>query len=189
VHDELGQALTALKIELQQLGRRNENLNGELPALNRAVDAIIDRVRKISSDLRPTILDDLGMAAALEQQLRRLRETTGIKTTLTISEEPKFDTLSSSTIFRIVQESLANVVRHAEATEVAVSLAMNSQEAELQVSDNGRGITPEQTQSPDSLGLIGIRERAELLNGRVRVEGAPGRGTTVTVTLPLPRKI
>jgi signal transduction histidine kinase len=188
VHDELGQALTALKIELQQLGHRHENLDDDLRALNRSVDAIIDRVRKISSELRPAILDDLGMAAALEQQLRRLRESTGIRTTLTISEEPQFDTLSSSTIFRIVQESLANVVRHAEATEVEVSLTVNSDQAELQVSDNGRGITPEQTQSPDSLGLIGIRERAEMLNGNVRVEGAPGRGTTVTVTLPLPRK-
>jgi signal transduction histidine kinase len=187
VHDELGQALTAHKIELQQLGRRNENLDEDIRVLNRSVDAIIDRVRKISSDLRPTILDDLGMAAALEQQLRRLRESTGIRTTLSMSEEPRFDPLSSATIFRIVKESLANVVRHAEATEVEVALNVNPDEAELRVSDNGRGITPEQSQSPASLGLIGIRERAEMLNGRVRVEGAPGRGTTITVTLP--RKI
>lgn len=189
VHDELGQALTALKIELQQLGRRHGNLDDDVRVLNRSVDAIIDRVRKISSELRPAILDDLGMAAALEGQLRRLRESTGIRTTLTITEEPRFDTLSSSTIFRIVQESLANVVRHAEATEVEVALEVNPKEAELRVSDNGRGITPEQSQSPDSLGLIGIRERAEMLNGRVRVEGAPGRGTTITVTLPLPGKV
>lgn len=185
VHDELGQALTALKIELQQLSRRDGVSEEPAKALSRSVDAIIERVRKIATDLRPTILDDLGIAAALEQQLRRLRESTGIHTTLTISEEPHFDMLSGSTIFRIVRECLANVVRHAGATEVEVALTVNSREVVLQVFDNGRGISREEVGSVRSLGLIGIRERAELLGGTVRIDGVPGQGTTVIVTLPL----
>lgn len=185
VHDELGQALTAFKIDLQQLAQGDHAPAEQIRNLSRSVDSIIERVRKIASDLRPAILDDLGVAATLEQQLRRLRETTGLKTTLTVSEEPRFDTLSGVTVFRIVQESLANIVRHAAATEVEISLTVNSHAAVLQVHDDGRGITPEEIASPDSLGLIGIRERAELLGGTVQIEGWPALGTTVTVTLPI----
>lgn len=185
VHDELGQALTAFKIDLQQLPGTAEQLRG----LTRSVDSIIELVRRIATDLRPAVLDDLGIAAALEQQLRRLRESTGIRTTLTISQEPHFDKLSASTVYRIVQESLANVVRHSGATEVCVSLAVNSRQAVLQVRDNGRGITAGQAESPHSLGLIGIRERATLLGGSARIESAPGAGTTLTVVLPLPQEV
>jgi signal transduction histidine kinase len=185
VHDELGQALTAFKIDLQQLPRTDGVMEEQVRALTRTVDGIIELVRRIATDLRPAVLDDLGITAALEQQLRRLRESTGIRTTLTVSQEPRFDMLSASTVFRIVQESLANVVRHSGATEVCVSLTVNSHEAVLQVRDNGRGITPEQASSARSLGLLGIRERATLLGGSASVEASPQGGTTLTVTLPL----
>lgn len=174
VHDELGQALTAMKIELQQ----------EPPGvIAHRIDGIVDLVRRIAADLRPSILDDLGITAALEQQLRRLRESTGITTRLTVSVEPELDMLTGVTLYRITQEALANVVRHAQATAVEVSLAMNGGTAVLTIRDNGRGM-PHST-NPQSLGLLGIRERAQLLGGSVVIDSSPGDGTAITVTLPL----
>lgn len=183
VHDELGQALTAMKIDLQQLGHGRRELQEPLGAIAHRIDGIVDLVRRIAADLRPSILDDLGVTAALEQQLRRLRESTGITTTLTVSEEPDIDMLTGVTLYRITQEALANVVRHAEATAVEVSLAMNGGRAVLTIRDNGRGMP--QSTDPQSLGLLGIRERAELLGGSVVIDSRPSDGTTITVTLPL----
>ena len=183
VHDELGQALTAMKIDLQQLGQCNGQLQERLGVIARNIDGIVDLVRRIAADLRPSILDDLGVTAALEQQLRRLRESTGITTTLSVSEEPKIDMLTGVTLYRIAQEALANVVRHAEATAVDVSLAMNDGTAVLTIHDNGRGL-PDAI-PPRSLGLLGIRERAELLGGSVALDSRPGQGTLLTATLPL----
>jgi signal transduction histidine kinase len=185
VHDELGQALTALKIDLQQLGMRHRQVEESLRPLAKTIDGIIDLVRRIATDLRPAILDDLGIAAALEQQLRRVRESTGMKTTLTISEEPSLDMLTGVTLYRIAQEGLSNVMRHAGATEVEISLEIGDGTAELAIRDNGRGISSEKIGAPESLGLIGIRERAELLGGSVNIEGRDGAGTTLTAILPL----
>lgn len=176
VHDELGQALTAIKIDLQ---------HEPLTSIARTIDQVVDLVRRIATDLRPAILDDLGVTAALEQQLRRLRETTGIKTTLTVTEEPQLDMLTGATLYRIAQEGLANVVRHAEATDVEVSLAVTDGAAILEIADNGRGMSQDQMSAPQSLGLIGMRERAELLGGTVKIESVPGEGTTLRATLPL----
>ena len=187
VHDELGQALTAMKIELQQVGLRDESLREPLRAISRSIDEVVDLVRRIAADLRPAILDDLGISAAIEQQLRRLRETTGIRTELAIAEEPQVDVLTGATLYRITKEALANVVRHAEATDVQVSLAMVDGAAILEIRDNGRGIQAGEIADPRSLGLIGMRERAEMLGGSAMIDGAPGEGTTVRVTLPLAR--
>lgn len=186
VHDELGQALTAMKIDLQQISRANPSLEPQLGSVSRSIDATVDLVRQIASDLRPSILDDLGITAALEQQLRRLRESTGIATTLHVAEEPQLDRLTGATLYRIVQEALSNVARHAHATEVTVSLAVAGEAAVLEVQDDGEGITPEAVASRGSLGLLGIRERAQLLGGTVTIEG--GRGTRLTVRLPLERE-
>ena len=186
VHDELGQALTALKIDLQQLGVRHPQVEESLRPLARTIDGIIDLVRRIATDLRPSILDDLGIAAALEQQLRRVRESTGLATTLTISEEPSLDMLTGATLYRIAQEGLSNVVRHARATAVEIALSIGDGTAELTIRDNGCGIAAEKIGAPASLGLIGIRERAELLGGSVKIEGRDGAGTTLTAILPLP---
>ena len=185
VHDELGQALTALKIDLQQLGVRHAAVEESLRPLAKTIDGIIDLVRRIATDLRPSILDDLGITAALEQQLRRVRESTGMKTTLTVSEEPSLDMLTGVTLYRIAQEGLSNIMRHADATEVEVSLAVSEGTAELSIRDNGRGISAEKISAPQSLGLIGIRERAELLGGNVHIEGRDGEGTVLTAVLPL----
>ncbi len=188
VHDELGQVLTAMKIDLQQIGRGQEALQQPLAGISRSIDDVVDLVRRIATDLRPAILDDLGIAAALEQQLRRLRETTGMATTLLVSEEPKLDMLTGVTLYRIAQEALANVVRHAGATDVEVALDVRDGAAVLRISDNGRGITPQQIADARSLGLLGIRERAELLGGSVIIEGRPGEGTSVTAMLPLAKE-
>lgn len=185
VHDELGQALTAMKIDLQHLGRQHEPLQEPLTTIGRTIDQIVDLVRRIATDLRPAILDDLGVTAALEQQLRRLRETTGMKTTLTVTEEPQLDMLTGATLYRIAQEGLANVVRHAQATDVEVTLAVRDGAAVLEITDNGRGLSQDQVASARSLGLIGMRERAELLGGTVVIDSDPGEGTTLEVTLPL----
>ena len=187
VHDELGQALTAMKIDLQQLGRRHGQLQEPLAGIARTIDETVDIVRRIAADLRPAILDDLGIAAALEQQLRRLRESTGIRTTLTVPEEPEIDMLTGATFYRIAQEALANVVRHAEATAVEISLVLEEGAAVLTIRDNGRGMPREKADDPNSLGLLGIRERAELLGGSVAIDSLPGEGTTVVATLPLPK--
>ncbi|HSN68984.1 MAG TPA: HAMP domain-containing protein [Thermoanaerobaculia bacterium] len=188
VHDELGQALTAMKIELQQIGVRDESLREPLRAISRSIDEVVDLVRRIAADLRPAILDDLGISAAIEQQLRRLRETAGIRTELAIAEEPQVDVLTGATLYRITKEALANVVRHAEATDVKVSLAVVDGAAILEIRDNGRGIDGRSIADPRSLGLVGMRERAEMLGGSAMIEGAPGGGTTVRVTLPLARE-
>ncbi|HEX7154067.1 MAG TPA: HAMP domain-containing protein [Thermoanaerobaculia bacterium] len=185
VHDELGQALTAMKIDLQQVGRRHRELQEPLAGIARTIDETVDIVRRIAADLRPAILDDLGIAAALEQQLRRLRESTGIRTTLTVPEEPEIDTLTGATFYRITQEALANVVRHAEATAVEISLRLEGGAAVLTIRDNGRGMPRAIADDPKSLGLLGIRERAELLGGSMMIDSVPGQGTAVIVTLPL----
>lgn len=184
VHDELGQALTAMKIDIQQLARREPAIGESLGAISRAVDNTVDLVRRIATDLRPAILDDLGVTAALEQQLRRLRESTGMQTTLTVAEEPELDMLTGVTLYRIAKEAIANVVRHAEATEVAVSLAIESDSAVLEIRDNGKGMSREPIASPHSLGLLGMRERAELLGGSLTIESREGEGTCVRATLP-----
>lgn len=185
VHDELGQALTAMKIDIQHLAKREPLLAEPLGSISRAVDNTVDLVRRIATDLRPAILDDLGVTAALEQQLRRLRESTGMQTTLTVTEEPELDMLTGVTLYRIAQEGLANVIRHAEATEVEVSLAVEGDTAVLEIRDNGKGMSREQIASSRSLGLLGMRERAELLGGSVTIESRPGEGTCVRATLPL----
>ena len=179
VHDELGQALTALKIDVAR--------NQPPDELSRTIDKVIDLVRRIATDLRPAVLDDLGMTAALEQQLRRLRERTGIETTLHVPVDPPLDMLTGMTVYRIVQEALANVMRHAGATRVEVSLLTRGEMLLLEIGDNGRGITETQVASAESLGLRGIRERAELLGGVVTITGSPRTGTRLSVSLPQQR--
>lgn len=185
VHDELGQALTAMKIDLQQIARRHSVLEEPLVPIAHTIDHTVDLVRRIAGDLRPAVLDDFGVSAALEQQLRRLRESSGIRTTLTVSEEPELDMLTGATLYRIAREALANVVRHADASLVEVSLGISDGAAVLEIRDDGRGITQAEASAPRSLGLLGIRERAELLGGSMAIEGRPGEGTTLIVTLPV----
>lgn len=190
VHDELGQALTGLKLDLSSLaghlGRRGAAVQQKVRNLSDCIDKTIQTVRRISTDLRPGILDNLGLGAALEWQAQEFQLRTGIRCTTTLlTAETMWDQELSTAVFRIFQETLTNIINHAHATRVEVTLAVEAGGLALVISDNGRGISEAENISARSLGLIGMRERASLLGGNVSIIGEPGRGTTVTVRIPL----
>ncbi len=197
IHDELGQQLTVLKIEaglVQKAALRFDKKIETGPLLERAsalsttIDAAIATVRRIATDLRPGVLDKLGLMDALQWQAHEFKKRTTIDCTLTADiTDTVFSEEISITLFRIFQESLTNVARHSGATDVRVSLTLVDGNVELLIEDNGRGITPEQLQTPTSLGLLGISERARILGGTASVTGEQGKGTTVFVRLPFGR--
>jgi PAS domain S-box-containing protein len=192
VHDELGQVLTGLKMDLAWLQGHLDPDQVPLLAKTRVMSSLIDTtiqaVRRISIELRPAILDDLGLVAAIEWQLQDLQKRTGLQCELISPlEEVTLDVVGRTTVFRIFQEILTNVTRHAQATQVKVKLEETGEHLMLRVHDNGRGIRQEEIHSPKSIGLLGMRERALLRGGDVHVEGTAGHGTTVTVRLPLDR--
>jgi signal transduction histidine kinase len=193
VHDELGQALTSCKLDLSwiagKLPKECAPLLEKTRALSAHVDSTIETVRRISSELRPGVLDHLGLAAALEWQANEFQHRTGISCELrtTLREAPLGQDLST-TCFRIFQETLTNVIRHAGATRVAVQLKEAGGRIMLEVTDNGRGISPNEISDTKSMGLLGMRERAALLGGSFKIGRLNrGKGTRVTVVLPLPR--
>lgn len=191
VHDELGQALTGLKIDLSWLsGRLPRDLNlliNKSKEMSAHIDETIQTVRRISTELRPGILDHLGLVAAIEWQANELQTRTGIHCRVSNSlDHTILDEDMNTVFFRIFQETLTNIIRHANATKVDVNLKEESNRLVLEVKDNGRGITKEQLSNVKSLGLLGMRERAALLGGEVNITGAPKRGTKVSVSIPLP---
>jgi len=190
IHDELGQALTGLKYDIAALVKASatdshETVATRAQACNQAIDRIINAVRRISSGLRPEVLDEIGLAAAVEWQAREFQRRTGIRATVEVS--PGFtdpDKQRSTALFRIFQELLTNVARHANATRVNVTLA-DAESLALKVEDNGRGIQESEFESPRSLGFLGLRERVIAFGGSIDVKGHEGKGTTVSVTIPL----
>lgn len=189
IHDELGQTLTGLKMDVAwlqgHLDPQQPALLAKTQAMSDLIDTTVQMVRRISTELRPGILD-LGLVATIEWQLQEFQTRTGIKSKLISSpEETTLDDDGSTVVFRIFQEILTNVVRHAEATQVEVTLDETSAFLTLQVVDNGRGMTASEIESPRSIGLLGMQERARLRAGEVHFHGTPGQGTTVTVRLPL----
>lgn len=190
IHDELGQACTAIKMDLALIGhkitRRQTQLRAKIESSMRLVDDMIVTLRRIASDLRPRTLDDLGLAAALEWQGQEFEKRTGIKCHLVLPQEPlNLDPERSTAIFRIFQESLTNVTRHAQATGVDATLEIAEDQLIFRVHDNGKGFDPEEAKAKKSLGLVGMQERALLLQGEVRIEGIPGSGTTMILRIPL----
>ena len=193
VHDELGQALTALKMDLSWLNKRlpkeQEALIKKTGEMSRLIDTTIQTVKRISTELRPGVLDDLGLMAAIEWQVQEFQERTRIKCELTADgKDINLDRDLATGVFRILQEALTNVARHANATRVEVSLMERDGQLVLQVRDNGKGITAKQISHPKSFGLIGMRERVRSWNGSVKIEGISGKGTIVTVSIPLNQK-
>ena len=193
IHDDLGQVLTAIKMELSWLAKRlpegPKPLFERLKSVSELTDSAIQTLKRISAELRPAMLDDLGLSAAIEWQAEEYKKHTGID--CKYSSRPGDIFLGqdhSIALFRICQELLTNAARHTAATEVKIFLRQTAKEAELKVKDNGRGITEEQISSPRSFGLIGMRERARSLGGDIEVSGVPGRGTTVLVTIPLDKE-
>lgn len=195
IHDELGQMLTGFKMDLSWLERRlfesiDESVSppflDKIKAMSGLLDEMVHSVRKISSELRPGMLDDLGLVAAMEWQAREFEDRTGLPCDFHPSAG---DILLSPdlgiAVFRIFQEALTNVARHAGATRVVVTLCTTAPELTLEIRDNGRGITERELANSRSLGLLGMRERALILGGSVHVSGTPGQGTIVAVQIPL----
>jgi signal transduction histidine kinase len=191
VHDELGQALTGCKLDLSwianRLPRELKPLLDKARQLSEHIDSTIQTVRRISSELRPGVLDYLGLAAALEWQANEFQNRTGIRCDVHASlREPVLAQELNTTLFRIFQETLTNIIRHAGATRVAVNLKEADGKIFLQVKDNGRGISDAEQTSPGSMGLLGMRERAALLGGDFKITNPPrARGTQVTVSIPV----
>lgn len=193
MHDELGQACTAIKMDLASIGRktteRQVELRAKIESAMQLVDRMIFSVRRIASELRPRTLDDLGLTAALEWQAQEFQRRTGIHCSVELpAEQLALDPERSTAIFRIFQESLTNVARHAHATEVKARLGMNKEQLVFEVRDNGKGFDAKLTNVRKSLGVVGMQERALLLDGKFEIEGVPGSGTTVTLRIPLRRE-
>lgn len=189
VHDELGQALTAIKLEsaslLRELPRDARQQSNRAESVVKLAEETIQAVRRISSELRPGILDDLGLVAAVEWATQEFEHRTGTKCRLNLLQEDiEIGRERATALFRILQETLTNVARHAHATQVDVELANEHGSLILEVHDNGKGISQEQRSSGKSLGILGMRERVLLLGGQLAISGAPGQGTTVNVRIP-----
>jgi PAS domain S-box-containing protein len=195
IHDQLGQSLTAIKMDLSWIARRAQSTDGvpretlleKLQELTELTSETIDQVRRISSELRPGVLDDLGLVSALGWQAHELEKRTGLVCAVHAAVDD--DAVSrelATTVFRVFQEALTNVVRHAEAKRVDVGIAARGGELVLEVRDDGRGIRPEEIQDPRSLGLLGIRERARRMGGSATYERVEPTGTLLMLRLPLP---
>jgi len=194
IHDELGGALTGLRWDLEGIA---ENLGGtangsnvqvardKIPPMMDLIESTINTVRRISSDLRPRFLDDLGLIAAVEWQLQQFQSRTGIACDCeTALDKWDLEPDRATAVFRIFQEILTNVLRHAQATQVQVEILKDSDTVVLEVQDNGRGITESEKTNRRSLGLLGMKERALLFGGEVVITGTPGKGTRVAVKVP-----
>lgn len=190
LHDELGQLLTALNTEIILLNRKipekEKILREKTEGMSALVDMTMKTVKRIYMDLRPGMLDHLGLAVAIGWQAEEFQKRTSIPCDVSISpEEINVDPDLATTIFRIFQETLTNISRHAEATRVKVRLKATSRRIELIVKDNGKGITEDQLAKPDSFGLLGIRERVYHWGGTVKIIGIKNKSTTITVVIPL----
>jgi PAS domain S-box-containing protein len=188
IHDELGQAMTALKMDISWVTRRLRDpdaISGKLDEMSRATDAVIQSVRRISAELRPGILDDVGLRAAIEWQGEEFQRRTGTSVQVTGEVgDLQLERGLATAVFRIFQETLTNVARHAGATRVDVRLWLERGQLRLEIADDGIGL-PEISPGRSSLGLLGMRERARRLGGECRIERAPEGGTRVSVTMPL----
>lgn len=189
LHDDLAQALTSMRLDVSWLARRALTAPAEwgerLTTIAATIDALHQTVSRISTELRPNILDALGLIAAIEWQLQEIRQRTDLTCTLQKpTQESTLDQARATALFRIFQEAITNIVRHAEASHIYVRLVEHANAVLLEVADNGKGIPRRQVTAPTSLGLLGMRERARLWGGYVTVNGAPDLGTTVTIWIP-----
>ncbi|MCP4750713.1 MAG: response regulator [Proteobacteria bacterium] len=191
IHDELGHVLTALKIDVSwlqdQLPQDNEQLRKKTLTILELINRNITTVQRISRDLRPGLLDDLGLIDAIEWQTQEYQERTEIECRLDLNVNEGLDLNPELTtvVFRIYQEILSNIARHAGATRATIGFTKQQNRIELKVSDNGRGITQAQVDAPDSFGLMGIQERLYPWKGTFEIQGKTGHGTTITVSIPL----
>ena len=189
IHDDIGQQLTALNLDVAWLEHRLEkngsDVGERMAGMRSGIDLLIARVQKIASELRPPLLDNLGLTAAIEWQVSEFTRRSGIECILMLNEDvdPR-DLLVATAIVRIVQEALTNVVRHADASEVSISLCRTDGSLLLEVADNGRGISETEIAANDSFGLLGMQERARLCGGVLEIEGVPDGGTRLRLVVP-----
>jgi PAS domain S-box-containing protein len=193
VHDVLGQALTALRMDAVRIERHldgpREVLGERLAEMRALTEETIRTVRRIATELRPVLLDEVGLAAALVWQMQEYARRTGLDAVMSADDTIRFTDEQATALFRVFQEALTNVSRHAQASRVEGRLTREHDAgrsvAVLRVRDDGRGIRPEDLAQQRSLGLLGMRERVQPWGGTVAFEGGPGKGTTVVVRLPL----
>jgi len=187
IHDELGQVLTGIKMEVGWLAKRLKEpaLLEKTDSMSKLIDSTVQTVRKIATGLRPEMLDDMGLVAAVGWQAKDFQKRTGIRCRVKLPPETtKLDIDVSTTAFRIFQEILTNVARHSRATRVDIDLELAGDSLRLEVTDNGVGIAEAELDGRKSLGLLGMHERALLFGGEVSITGSPGHGTRVAVTIP-----
>jgi signal transduction histidine kinase len=192
LHDELGGTLTSIKFDLLWL-EQHTSAQGEVAhrfhAMRDLIDSTTKVVQRISAELRPKILDSFGLAVAVEWQTNEFKKRTGIDARFRkLSELPPIDETVTTGVYRIVQESLTNIVRHAQATSVEVNLQLRNDLLHVEVIDNGKGFDKALLDHPESLGLLSIRERARMIGGNAVINGSPGKGTQVVLDTPLQNK-
>ncbi len=193
IHDEFGQALTGIKMDLSWIQNRlpddQQNISDKINSTFKLIDETIAKIRKVSADLRPPELDDLGLVPAIASELKKFEERSEIKCDFKYNTEDVLPGKQiSHVIFRILQEALTNVGRHSNATKVFVKLLSKSDCIELNITDNGKGITTGDISKNLSFGILGMRERAYSVGGTVDVQAAFGSGTVVSVMIPLDKK-
>jgi len=189
IHDELGQALTGIKLEsaslMRELPEEAKQQLARAQSIAKLADETIQAVRRIATELRPGILDDLGLAAAVEWVSEEFQARTRTQVQLTLPGVGlAIDREHATALFRILQEMLTNVARHANATQVNLRLVKEEGSLILEVQDNGKGVSKDELSVGRSLGILGMRERALLLGGELTITSAPAFGTTVTVRIP-----
>ena len=191
IHDELGQKLTSLELGLSWLAQvtpKQRPLQDKIGSLSALVTTLIQSVRRIADELRPGVLEELGLVKTLKSEALEFKEHTGIPCLFeTNMGKAKFDRAGSVAIFRIAQAALTNIARHANASRARITLVKRTNNLILMVNDNGKGIAKKRVLSSNSLGIIGMRERALALDGLLSLKGSTGKGTTLTVRIPLSR--
>ncbi|RYD79532.1 MAG: PAS domain S-box protein, partial [Sphingobacteriales bacterium] len=189
IHDELGQQLTGLKMDISWLSRKikseDEEVQTKISETIALIDGTVRTVRRIATELRPSILDDLGLVAAMEWQSEDFERRSGIQTNFKSNVAAiAVDTDMATGVFRIYQESLTNVMRHADASKVEASLSITDNEIKLVIADDGKGFVVEEIANKKTLGLMGMRERATLLGGTYEISSMPEKGTAVIIVVP-----
>ncbi|HEX7903615.1 MAG TPA: PAS domain S-box protein, partial [Chitinophagaceae bacterium] len=190
IHDQLGQQLTVLKMDVswlsKRIGNENQPVTEKIKSLNEMLDATVKTVRRISSELRPSLLDDLGLGATIDWHLKEFGERVGIKTSF-IEPQKEIDLADSikTGLFRIFQESLTNVARHSGAKNVTVSLQHIENLTILSIKDDGKGFEQEKIGNKKTLGILGMKERSAMMGGTYETVSLPGQGTAVIVSVPL----
>ena len=191
IHDDLGHAVMNIKMNLfladMMLTGGKETVRAFLHEMKDQVDSLLEMIQYISMEIRPAVLYDLGLAEALRFYVKRFSEQTKISCLVrSLPDLPSLPDETAITIYRIVQEVFVNMFRHSGCTEITLDLRFSNGRAVLRVADNGKGITRDEIGSSDSIGIMGMKERALSLGGELAIEGVPGRGTTVTLAFPLP---